>query len=144
MTLAKQDSKLGLQKSILVPKSLKNIAQKAEGQLSLLDCIIFKRYPVFCSEYPLSESKQSDSSEKVRPHYRSVQSSEYLQDKFAGKSSFRIVFKLKVCDTLHRAYKAMVTFYNMTEETYDMLNPGDRISIVGAFLGKSKFNPDTL
>ena len=38
----------------------------------------------------------------------------------------------------------MVTFYNMTEETYDMLNPGDRISIVGAFLGKSKFNSDTL
>ena len=38
----------------------------------------------------------------------------------------------------------MVTFYNMTEETYDMLNPGDRISIVGAFLGKSKFNADTL
>ena len=72
MTLAKQDAKLGLQKSILVPKSLKNIAQKAEGQLSLIDCIIFKRYPVYCSEYPLSESKQSDSSEKVRPHYRSV------------------------------------------------------------------------
>ena len=54
------------------------------------------------------------------------------------------MFKLKVCDTLNRAYKALITFYNMSEDGYESLNSGVRVSIAGASLGRSRVNQDML
>ena len=45
-------TKLGQQKRLLVPRCLKNVIKKAgDSPLSLIDCIILKKYPVFYREF---------------------------------------------------------------------------------------------
>ena len=45
-------TKLGQQKRLLVPRCLKNVIKKAgDAPLSLVDCIILKKYPVFYREF---------------------------------------------------------------------------------------------
>ena len=51
MSIADCGSKLGQQKSFMVPRSLKGILRKSDAPLSLLDCLVLKKYPDYSLEF---------------------------------------------------------------------------------------------
>ena len=67
-----------------------------------------------------------------------------IQDKYGNEAQHRVVFKVKIADTLHPEYKAQLSFYNQNDEGYDSLREGDRISLVGVSMGKNRVNGSTL
>jgi len=62
MSPADPRAKLGQQKRLTVPRSLKNLIQRSDAPLSLIDCFILKKYPVYYLEFFGAES----DSEKQR------------------------------------------------------------------------------
>jgi hypothetical protein len=51
MSIAGKNAKLGQQKELLVPRSLKGLIVKTDTPLSLIDCIILKKYPIYYLEF---------------------------------------------------------------------------------------------
>ena len=83
MSIAGKDAKLGQQKELLVPRSLKGMITKTDAPLSLIDCIILKKYPVYFLEFfAESDSEKSEASSNLakggRCKLRAAQTAEYL------------------------------------------------------------------
>lgn len=135
ISLAREKTKLGAQRSFLVPKSLSAIAKNALGTtISLVDCIIVKKYPLTYSEFRLANKGKGNDKAKVTT--RMVQTVEYLQSKFNQQEfSYRPNFKLKVVDALKTHVCAVVSVQNQCQETHDSLSVGDRISLVNLQVG---------
>jgi len=108
ISLARETDKLGIQKTMLVPKSLSGIAKNATGTVvSLIDCFIVKKYPITFSEFKNQPAK-GKANDKMKPVLRSVQTVEYLQNKYnQAETSYRPNFKLKVVDAL-KTYETAV------------------------------------
>ena len=114
MTPARSQSKLGLQTTLLVPKSLQQVISKA-GAVAFVQVVLLKKYPIFFSEY----------SEKVqRRFFRCRQTAESLSEK-EPSLQLRPCFKLRVrCMQSDR--QAFVSFVGIAPiDTYNEMQPGD-------------------
>ena len=63
MSVADNDAKLGQQKRLMVPKCLSSVIKKGEAPLSMIDCIVLKKYPIYFLEFfGENDTKKSDES----------------------------------------------------------------------------------
>jgi len=75
ISLAQETAKLGIQKNLLVPKSLSSIVKGAFGSMiSLVNCIIVKKYAITFSEF----KNGKNASDKAKIVNRSLQTAEYI------------------------------------------------------------------
>jgi len=87
---ASGDAKLGVQREPFLHKSLGVLISKNVGAvpLSLLDCIVVKKYPVYFNEYKQSEhetGKGNKKNERARVVIRCRQTAEKLADKYPSE-----------------------------------------------------------
>ena len=85
MSIADTNAKLGQQKELLVPRSLKGLISKTDAPLSLIDCVILKKFPTYYLEFfAENEAEKSEpslhSAKGSRCQIRSLQTAEYLQE----------------------------------------------------------------
>ena len=65
MSVVGKNGQLGQQKRLLIPRSLKGVIKKGEAPLSMLDCIVLKKYPVYCLEFfAESDGAKSEAAKK--------------------------------------------------------------------------------
>jgi hypothetical protein len=112
ISIARAGSKLGIQRNMLVPKSLTAICRNATGTVvSLIDCLIVKKYPITYAEFRASKGNK----EKSRVVNRCLQTVEYIQGKYQNQDlSYRTNFKLLVVDGLKPYASALISLQSQT------------------------------
>eukprot|EP00347_Sterkiella_histriomuscorum_P014076 403362253 len=152
---ARAFEKLGQQKpNKIMIKSLSSIAQRS-GVIPMIDCIVVKKYPIYFTEFYQNENGQNCRLLRNKLAIESLQQkqidrfNEKIKSMIEGKktkdngleqheieqlrrkmiSSFKMMFKVKVVDTLKPNLPAMVAFYEANEDIYSMISAGDRLRL---------------